>query len=200
MSLQTDQPDKGVDNASPVGSRDQASTTHPRAILIGLMMLWVHLPLSADTSAYVLAPGDELSVAVFDQPELSTASNRITSDGKLVMPLVGAVEATGKTPAQLTSVLTDKLRRFLKHPSVTISVVEYRLFYINGEVDKPGGYPYRENLTVNRAIALAGGYTDRASRRKVSVLSSTTEDKERKVGLDYIISPGDLIVVKESFF
>jgi len=90
---------------------------------------------------------------------------------------------------------------YLVDPSVNVSVVEYRPFYINGEVKTPGGYPYQPGLTLRKAVALAGGFKERASKTKISLLSERALDgKQRQVGIDEVLNPGDIITVEQSFF
>ena len=86
-------------------------------------------------------------------------------------------------------------------PKVNVSVIDYRPFYINGEVNDPGGYPYQPGLTLRKGIALAGGFTERASRTRISVLSeNSVGDEQRQLGLDELLSPGDIVTVEQSFF
>ena len=89
---------------------------------------------------------------------------------------------------------------YLKKPNVTVTITEYRPFYINGEVEKPGSYPYKKNLTVEKAVALAGGFTERASRNTISLVSEKDKRFVKSVVLNDKINPGDVITISESFF
>ena len=89
---------------------------------------------------------------------------------------------------------------YLKKPDITITIVEYRQFYVNGEVNKPGGYSYREGMTVQRAITLAGGFTERASRSKIRLMRENSNGQTINAELSTTVQPGDVITVDESFF
>jgi len=106
------------------------------------------------------------------------------------------------SPHELEVLLTKRLLDgYLKKPKVTVSVIEYRPFYVHGEVKKPGGYPYTNNMTVEKAIVVAGGLTERASKGKISILRESEPQKMLKsVGLNVAVRPGDIITVGESFF
>ena len=98
---------------------------------------------------------------------------------------------------KITSLL---LEGYLKKPNVTVSITEYRPFYINGEVKRPGSYPYKKNLTVEKAVSLAGGFTERASRTAMSLVSENDKRFVKAVALSDKIKPGDVITISESFF
>ena len=88
----------------------------------------------------------------------------------------------------------------MKKPVVTVSMLEYRLFYVNGEVKNPGGYNYVDGLTVQKAVALAGGFTERASKSKIQLERESNPGESINVGLNVRVNPGDIITVEESFF
>mgnify|MGYP000044177477 CR=1 FL=1 len=101
--------------------------------------------------------------------------------------------------------LKDKLTVGLKgdyliNPKITVTILEYRSFFINGEVKKPGGYPFLPGLTVRKAIALAGGFTERAAKRNIRVIHDDTSSTEEKLDLAAEVLPGDIITVDDSFF
>ncbi|MNJ68872.1 SLBB domain protein [compost metagenome] len=98
--------------------------------------------------------------------------------------------------------ITDKLKDgYLVEPRVTVSVITYREFYISGEVQKPGGYPYQPGLTLDRAIALAGGLTERASLKRVTIVRGLGETRvAEKATIDTAILPGDTITIAQGFF
>jgi protein involved in polysaccharide export with SLBB domain len=157
---------------------------------------------AAGGDEYVLAPGDSVSVTVFGEPDLSLEKASVTAAGTIAVPLLGDIKASGLTQNALESVLTERLSDgYLKKPEVTVSIVEYRPFYISGAVSSPGSYPYKEGLTVEKAVALAGGFTPRASKRKITVVREadagrTPTDAE----LSTPVGPGDVITVGESLF
>jgi polysaccharide export outer membrane protein len=117
------------------------------------------------------------------------------------MPLLGQVEVAALTVVEVESKLTALyLDGYLKKPRVSVGIVEYRHFYINGQVQSPGSYPYRQGLTIEKAITLAGGFTQRASRRTVLLMSEKDKDNIISVSLNHKVKPGDVITVNESFF
>ncbi|MEH6593687.1 MAG: SLBB domain-containing protein, partial [Halioglobus sp.] len=90
---------------------------------------------------------------------------------------------------------------YLIDPRISVSVVKYRSFFVNGEVKQPGGVDFQPGLTLRKAISLAGGFTERANKKQVLVIAdSDPEKKEQKVGLDYKVQPGDIITVQDTFF
>ena len=153
-----------------------------------------------DKQGYRIGSGDLLSINIFGEEDLSLDKVRVGTNGTVSFPLLGEIVVKKMTVAELES---DLIRRFkdgyLKKPVVTVSVVEYRLFYVNGEVKKPGGYNFVNGLTVQKAVALAGGFTERASKSSI-ILEREFVDKKHKVGLNDEVNPGDIITVDESFF
>lgn len=151
-------------------------------------------------SGYELAAGDLIRVHVFGEEELTTEV-RLTDAGTFSYPFLGEVNARGVTISRLQERLTTGLKGdFLVDPEVTVSIVEYRNFFVNGEVEKPGGYPFQPGLTIRKAVALAGGFTERASRRKVLVIHDSGPTEEVESGLAETVLPGDIITVDDSFF
>ncbi|WP_211354103.1 polysaccharide biosynthesis/export family protein [Thiohalocapsa marina] len=170
-----------------------------------LLLLGILLPSLAQAQAdsnYRLGAGDVISVKVFGEESLSFDEVRLTDAGTLPFPFLGEVRASGLTPAQLEREIARGLRGdYLVNPRVTINVINYRHFYVNGEVNTPGGYPYQPGLTVRKAIALAGGKTERASRNKMTIIQEGDLSKEpRRVTLDSAVNPGDILTIEESFF
>lgn len=154
--------------------------------------------VSADS--YLLEQGDEISIQVFDEPDL-TMDQRVGASGTINYSYLGDLRVAGKTAQQLEQEITGMLRNgFLVNPAVNVTVVEYRPFFINGEVRNPGSYPYQPGLTLDKAIALAGGLTDRASTRKMFVQKVSSSDGQAKASLSTPISPGDIISISEGFF
>lgn len=178
------------------------------AALLGLMMMLSSLTVSAQTdvlqgnSTYKLSSGDIIRVLVYGEPDLSIDETRLTDAGTFSYPFVGEVKAEGRTAAELERVLTEALRGdFLVDPRVSVSVLEYREFYISGEVNSPGGYKYQPGLNLRRAIALAGGLTERASTRRITILRDQDPDrKPKRVALDEPVMPGDTINIEQGFF
>ena len=114
----------------------------------------------------------------------------------------GNLHVAGLTSQELQDLVTSKLRDgYLKKPSINVSIDSYRLYYIKGEVTRPGGYTFVDGLTVAKAVALAGGYTVRASESSITLVrESDPENPLDSVGVNSAIQPGDIITVGESFF
>lgn len=154
-----------------------------------------------ENSDYQLAADDELNIVVYDEPELSLKEVRVSSTGTISMPLIGQIKVEGLTLSQVEQTIHNLyLGDYLKTPNISVSVIEYRQFYVDGEVNKPGGYSYREGMTVQRAIALAGGFTERANKSKISIVREDLGKTVDNVTLSQRVSPGDVITVSESFF
>ena len=150
---------------------------------------------------YRVAAEDVLTITVFDEPDLSVRESRVSTSGAIAMPLIGDVRVAGRTTDQIAVIVERKLADgYLKKPRVSVSIHEYRQIFVNGEVKEPGGYSFREGLTVQKAIVLAGGLTERASESKISLITEKSPNETRRVTLDHRVSPGDVITVGESFF
>lgn len=161
----------------------------------------VFIPPSAIISDYRLGSGDKLNITVFNEKELSMEI-RLSDAGSFLYPFLGEVIAKNKTLTELQGILTNRLKDgYLVDPKVYVSILEYRPFFVNGEVTKPGGYPYQPGLTVRKAISLAGGLTPRASLTKIYVIH---EDDPlgipRLTALNATLQPGDTITIEQSFF
>ena len=151
--------------------------------------------------AYRLDSGDRIRVTVFGQAALSGEFN-VDSSGAVALPLVQPVPARGDTPEdfarRLESVLAEKL---LRNPAVAVEVTQYRPFYILGEVNRPGQYPYVNGLTVKTAAAIAGGFTYRAATTQVVITRRTGEEMlEGTAALNASLLPGDTVMVGERIF
>jgi polysaccharide export outer membrane protein len=159
------------------------------------------IALIPEETGYALDSGDKLRVVVFGQDGLS-ASYSVDTSGNITMPLIGAVQARGHTPAQLQAAIAAKLRQgYVREPHVAVEVETYRPFFILGEVTLPGQYPYVANMTVETAVAIAGGYTPRAQKYRIEIsrqLGGLTE--RRVVSPNYPVRPGDTIQVAERWF
>jgi len=156
---------------------------------------------AVDPNTYRLGEGDSISIQVFDEPDL-TLQSIVGASGSINYSYLGDIKVTGKSPAELEKHIAGLLENgYLVNPSVNVTVTQYRPFYINGEVRNPGGYPYRPGLTLDRAIALAGGLTDRASTRKMYVTkASGNNSDETQIRMNFKVQPGDTITIKEGFF
>jgi protein involved in polysaccharide export with SLBB domain len=159
-------------------------------------------PLPPATVNTRLQLGDRLTVTIFNEPTLSGVYD-ITPGGFIDMTLIGQVKAVGRTHSELEAEIADRYARghFLQEPKVTVAVVEYRPFYIFGEVIKPGVYPYRPGLNVLTAVTTAGGLTYRG--RKDTVLIQRAGQQvwnEYPLLSSVVILPGDLIRIPERYF
>jgi polysaccharide export outer membrane protein len=158
-------------------------------------------PAPGGNEPYTLDSGDRLRVVVFGQEGL-TNTYIVDATGKIAMPLIGAVSVRGCTTLQASRVISDKLRNgFVREPHVAIEVEAYRPFFILGEVIAPGLYPYVPNMTVETAVAIAGGFTPRAYRYDAEVSRSQSGVTARqKVPLIAPVRPGDTITIGERWF
>jgi len=161
----------------------------------------VPAPAPGENFPYTLDSGDRLRVMVFGQEGLSNIY-LVDVSGKIAMPLIGVISARGLTSTQLARAIADRLRQgFIREPHVAVEIELYRPFFILGEVIAPGQYPYVPNMTVETAVAIAGGFTPRAYRWDVEVSrSSTGVTSRQKVPLIAPVRPGDTINVSERWF
>jgi len=152
-------------------------------------------------SVYHLDAGDKLRVVVYGQEGL-TNTYAIDAAGSITMPLIGSVHARGRTTAGLAADITAKLRNgFIREPSVAVEIESYRPFFILGEVQAPGQYPYVPNMTVESAIAIAGGFSPRARRDIVTLTHTDSSGVARyEVPLGTPLKPGDTVQVSERWF
>lgn len=165
-----------------------------------LVCLVVGNGLHADT-AYTLDSGDKIKVTVFEEKDLSDTFE-VSSEGDISMPLIGNVYVKGKSLKQVKEIITNKfLEGFLKNPRVGIEVLNYRPFYILGEVNEPGSYPYVNGMTALNAIALGGGFTYRADKEDL-ILIRANDPEQKKISItpDTKVFPGDVVRVEERLF
>jgi polysaccharide export outer membrane protein len=176
--------------AQPLGEPMGPQPMMPQAVAMG-----------PEEAGYWLDSGDKLRVVVFGQDGLS-ASYSVDTSGSITMPLIGAVPARGRTPAQLQAAIGSRLRQgFVREPHVAVEVEAYRPFFILGEVTLPGQYPYVANMTVETAVAIAGGYTPRAQKRQIEISRQMNGLTEKQVvSPNYPVRPGDTVKVAERWF
>lgn len=158
--------------------------------------------LGQELSTYRLASGDMISIRVLGEDDLKRERVRLSDAGTVSFPVLGEIKVKGLTAAALEEQITRGLKgRYLVNPQVTVSIDEYRPFYVNGMVEKPGGYPFSPGMTVRKAISLAGGFKERASREKINIIrDDDSKQTPKKVGLNTAVLPGDIVTVEESFF
>ncbi|OFW84100.1 MAG: hypothetical protein A2018_04440 [Alphaproteobacteria bacterium GWF2_58_20] len=155
----------------------------------------------ADGPEYQLGAGDVLKITIFNEADLS-GEFKVDGIGKIALPLVGNILVGGKTLRQIeTAIAAVYADGYLVDPSVNAEVLNYRPFYILGEVQNPGSYPYVEGINVMNAIALAGGFTYRAKEDDFLITrASNVNEAKQAFGPDAVILPGDIIEVQERFF
>ena len=157
--------------------------------------------LSVAEASYHLGPGDKLRVITFGEANLS-GEFLVSEVGRVSFPLIGDVPAGGLTPTEFSKELTNKLSNgYLRAPRVSVEVLNFRPYYILGEVGKPGEYPFTNGLTVTNAVATAGGFTYRANIHRVFVRGQR-ESREHVVPLTGVtlVHPGDTIRIPERLF
>ncbi|OED38979.1 hypothetical protein AB833_17495 [Chromatiales bacterium (ex Bugula neritina AB1)] len=169
--------------------------------LVGFSHISFAQQVGGAPSQYVLEAGDQIYIQVFDEPDL-TMRQTIAQSGAINYSYLGTIQVAGNTPEQLAQSITDKLRDgYLNNPSVNVTVEKYRSFFVDGEVRSPGSYGYEPGLTLAKAVSLAGGMTDRASRRKIFLTREIDGQKRRyNVEMSQPIEPGDVIKVEQGFF
>lgn len=153
------------------------------------------------SAPYTLASGDKLRIIVFGQDSLSNIY-AVDGAGRISMPLIGTVPVAGRTTAEAAAVIEAKLRAgFLREPKVTVEVDAYRPFFVLGEVTTSGQFPYVNGMTVQTAVAIAGGFTPRALRTSAEITRQTAQGPvTAKVPVTYAVRPGDTIVISERWF
>jgi polysaccharide export outer membrane protein len=155
---------------------------------------------TTDKPIYTLGSGDKVRVTVFNHTDLSGVF-QVADTGAISMSLIGTVEASGLTLREFERHITDMFKDgYLIDPSVTVEVVKFRPFYILGEVNRPGSYPYVSGMTVLNGVALAGGFSSRAKKKGIFITRGDREKKELSATLESVILPGDIIEVPERFF
>lgn len=157
------------------------------------------LPPDADID-YELGSGDKLRVLVFGEQDLSGEFD-VSGSGMVALPLIGQVRARGLTLSQFEDAVEEKLRDgYLTNPRVSVEVMNYRPFYIFGEVSEPGQYPYTSGMTVLNAVAVAGGYTYRANQNEVYITRGEGDEVGYPASQSVKVLPGDVVRVPERFF
>jgi polysaccharide export outer membrane protein len=158
-------------------------------------------PAGAGMNSYRLGSGDEIKVTVYGEPDLS-GNFTVDGDGQITMSLIGQVEVGKMTLGEASEKLQSKLKDgWLRDPKVAIELVKGRPYYILGEVNKPGEYPFSSGLTVMNAIASAGDFTYRADKGRI-LIKSVDSPVEREVELtpSTQVRPGDTIRIRERLF
>jgi protein involved in polysaccharide export with SLBB domain len=180
---------------APAPLYDQATALHPAAAS------YAAEPPALAQGPYTLDAGDRLRIVVFGQEGL-TNSYAVDASGHIAMPLIGSVLAKGATTDELAGRIAAQLRNgYIREPHVAVEIEAYRPFFILGEVTQPGQYPFVANMTVETAVAIAGGFSPRALRRGVIVSRNVDGQQTRMdVPLNFPLRPGDTVNVQERWF
>jgi protein involved in polysaccharide export with SLBB domain len=172
--------------------------------LIAVMILasaWSPHSLAQNAAAYQLGVGDKIHVIVYNEPDL-TGDYDVNDQGIVSLPLIGQVHVAGMSLSQAQDVITQKYgANYLVNPRVNVQILNYRPFYVIGEVKNPGSYPYVNGMTVLNAVALAGGYTPRGNENNIVVKHADDPSaQEQKIGENDPVKPGDIIRVNQKLF
>ncbi len=193
-----------------------------RVSWIGMLLIILVFSLFSYAQDYTIRERDVLKITVYEHPDLSM-NVRVGSDGTITFPLIGSVKVSGLTEKEVQEKIRALLADgFIVNPQVTVVVEEYKdFFYVTGEVKKPGAYKYEEGMNVLKAITIAGGFTEKASKRRIKIIrkeqkmngtapGDSESDLSRsenynntveiKVKLEDPVEPNDIIIVPESFF
>jgi polysaccharide biosynthesis/export protein len=161
------------------------------------------LPETSRAGPYRLGPNDEVRVTVFNDPRL-TGEFRVTDAGALALPLVGTVQAAGRTTQQVERAIEREMQRkgLFRDPSVAVEVRNYRPIFVLGLVERGGQFPYHPDMSVLSAVALAGGFNYRAIQDYVSVTRTGPggRPQEFRAPRDALLLPGDVVTVFERRF
>jgi len=153
-------------------------------------------------SQYRLSTGDVISITVYGEDDLKRDKVRLTDAGTVSYPVLGELQVRGKTVGELEKIITDGLRgTYLVNPRVAVTIDEYRPYFISGQVANNGSFPFQPGLTVRKAVSIAGGFKERASQSKITILrDGDTTNTPVKADLNTPVHPGDTVTVGESFF
>jgi polysaccharide biosynthesis/export protein VpsN len=159
-------------------------------------------PKTDALSKYRLSTGDVISITVYGEDDLKRDKVRLTDAGTISYPVLGEIQVRGKTVGELEKILTDGLRgSYLVNPRVAVTIDEYRPYFINGQVTNNGSFPYQPGLTVRKAVSIAGGFKERASLGKITIVrDGDASNTQVKADLNTQVHPGDIVTVGESFF
>ena len=161
---------------------------------------WMHPSYAQNAAAYKLDVGDKVHITVFDEPDL-TGDFDVNDQGIVSLPLIGQVHIAGMTLSEAQDFITQKYAaNYLINPRVNVQILNYRPFYVIGEVKTPGSYAYVNGITVLNAVALAGGYTPRGNPNNIVVKHANSSNEEKPIGENDVVQPGDIIRVNQKLF
>lgn len=161
----------------------------------------LRLEATVQQEEYRLAAGDVISIRVFGEDDLRFERIRLSESPTLTFPF-GDIPVRGRTVREVEAAITQSLQgRLLLKPRVWVNIEEYRPFFIQGQVGRPGAYPYQPGLTVSRAIIVAGGFTVRAAKNRIVLVRDRDSTQTRyRADPGTPVGPGDTVIVEESFF
>jgi polysaccharide export outer membrane protein len=195
-------PSDVADSGGAISALRNSFAGKPQRAYAAVPVAYAAAPMPpAHDAAYRLDAGDKLRIVVYGQEGL-TNNYAIDAGGAITMPLIGAVPARGRTPAGLASQISAELRNgYIREPSVAVEIEAYRPFFILGEVAAPGQYPFVPNMSVESAVAIAGGFSPRARRDRVTLTHTDRSGLSRfVVPLGTAVGPGDTVLVGERWF
>ena len=164
-----------------------------------LLLVLILMSLNVWADLYEANNGDLIHIEVYGEPELALDVS-VDSLGFIEYPFIGKLKVQGQNIEAIKDNFVAKLKDgYFVDPQVTVFIKKFKPFFIQGEVNSPGSYPFEMGLTVQKAITLAGGLTERASKKKI-YLTRTSDSEPEKVQMDQLVSAGDIIEIKESFF
>lgn len=166
-----------------------------RQLMCALAVLLLSWGAAAQVdSTYRLGVGDKIRIVVFEEPDMSFDVT-VDNSGVFTYPYLDEISIKDKTTAELESELVSGLKgRVLVNPNIAISVIEYRSFSIGGEVKNPGNYPFEPNLTLRKAINIAGGVTEWSNGKRFKIEREKSVEDER-LSLDSPVYPGDVVTI-----
>jgi len=171
-----------------------------RSWLIVFVCLLGLSPAAGQEYEYSLGTGDVLRVTVFGQEDLS-GEFEVDSAGRISLPLVGDLLVVNRSLDHVEQLVVAALEPdYLKNPQVSVEIINYRPFYIIGEVANPGSYPYVGGMRVINAVAMAGGFTYRAKEQDLLITRAKGNGQQERAGQETPVFPGDVIEVSERFF
>ena len=171
-------------------------------VIVTAASLLAPVTATAQDTQYSLGAGDLIRITVFEEEDLSFDELLVGDRGVISYPFLDEIKVEGNTTKELEQkIIAGLIGDYLIDPKVTVSIIEYRNFYVNGEVEKPGGFPFKPGLSVRKAISLAGGLTDRASKSNIFIVHDDDDEKTpNRVTLNSPVKPGDSITIEQSFF
>jgi polysaccharide export outer membrane protein len=169
-------------------------------VVFMLFLAFMPLTAYAETQNYRLGAGDTIIIKVYGEEAL-TLETQVTNSGTINYPFLGSLKLIGLTIKEVEKIVYNGLKGdYFIEPNVYVGMVLYRPFYIHGEVKQPGGYPYQPGMTVNQAIALAGGLTERAAKDKIVISREGSKIESELGNINSNIKAGDTITIEQRFF